>query len=133
MHQAQLSRPGGRVALDFNNGVFEADGAGVRRNFRAHELSPASQHARDCHGLFPAARTDQSADDAAKGFGVARALSRAAIATHDAGVPPLRSPGFLLRGGSRHDRTKIAHDFIRREGIQGRLAAFLSRHSHTGQ
>ena len=41
VHQAQLSRPGGRVALDFNNGVFEADGAGVRRNFRAHELSPA--------------------------------------------------------------------------------------------
>ena len=133
MHQAQLSRPGGRVALDFNNGVFEADGAGVCRDFRTHELSPAGQHTRDRHGLFPAARTNQGTDDATEGFGVARALSGAAIATHDARVPPLRSPRFLLRGGSRHDRTKITHDFIRREGIQGRLAAFLSRHSHAGQ
>ena len=92
MHQTQLRGPGGRVALDFNDGVFEADRAGMRGDFGAHKLSPTRQHARDRHGLFPAARANQGTNDATEGFRVARALSGATITTHHARVPALRSP-----------------------------------------
>ena len=70
VHQAQLGRPGGRVALNFNNGVFEADGAGVRREFPGPtSSSPASQHARDCHGIFPAAKRIRALTMPPRGLG----------------------------------------------------------------
>ena len=105
-------------------GVFEADRAGVRRVSGPTSALPASQHARDCHGLFPSARTHQSTDgDTTEGFGIAEALSGAASRSIRGGPSPALS-SVLLRGGAGWPR-KITHGFIRRRRVRGHLAALL--------
>ena len=68
MHQAQLSRQA--VESHWTSTMEFSKLMGRCAAISGPTSSaPASQHARDCHGLFPAARTDQSADVPPRGLG----------------------------------------------------------------
>ena len=105
----------------------------MRGNFGTNEFSPAGQHARDGHGLFPASGPDQRAHDTPERLGIAGAFTGAAVPAHDAGIPPLCAFATFLGGGSGHRGTELAHNLSRRESVEGRLAAFLGGHAHTSQ